>query len=199
MRRTQHRRATEIRAEPDRYAGPRRFSLRSFAQPGLLRRGGAAGRCLSGGRGPDRGQRLAAMEHNLTIVPVLNKVDLKHARPDEVIAEMEPVLGIDPDEVLRMQRQDGRRRRGAAGGDRRAHSAADGRSRRAAAGDGVRLALRRISRRDHLRAADERHGREGAEDPLPQSRRHARSARAGPVRARAQAVRRTAGRRRSAI
>jgi GTP-binding protein LepA len=44
---------------------------------------------------------LAAMEHNLTIVPVLNKVDLKHARPDEVILEMEQVLGIKPDEVLR--------------------------------------------------------------------------------------------------
>ena len=44
---------------------------------------------------------LAAMEHNLTIIPVLNKVDLKHARPDEVIVEMEQVLGIKPDEVLR--------------------------------------------------------------------------------------------------
>src|SRR5438045_2630655 len=43
----------------------------------------------------------AAMEHNLTIVPVLNKVDLKHARPDEVIAEMESVLAINPDDVLR--------------------------------------------------------------------------------------------------
>jgi GTP-binding protein LepA len=43
----------------------------------------------------------AAMEHNLVIVPVLNKVDLKHARPDEVIAEMESVLAINPDEVLR--------------------------------------------------------------------------------------------------
>ena len=42
----------------------------------------------------------AAMEHNLTIVPVLNKVDLKHARPDEVVAEMESVLAINPDEVL---------------------------------------------------------------------------------------------------
>src|SRR5215467_11619998 len=44
---------------------------------------------------------LAAMEHNLAIVPVLNKVDLKHARPDEVILEMEQVLGVKPDEVLR--------------------------------------------------------------------------------------------------
>ena len=42
----------------------------------------------------------AAMEHSLTIVPVLNKVDLKHARPDEVIAEIESVLAIDPEEVL---------------------------------------------------------------------------------------------------
>jgi GTP-binding protein LepA len=43
----------------------------------------------------------AAMEHNLVMVPVLNKVDLKHARPDEVIAEMESVLAVDPADVLR--------------------------------------------------------------------------------------------------
>ncbi|HEV2972370.1 MAG TPA: translation elongation factor 4 [Pirellulales bacterium] len=42
----------------------------------------------------------AAMEHNLAIVPVLNKVDLKHARPEEVMEEMESSLGIDPAEVL---------------------------------------------------------------------------------------------------
>lgn len=43
---------------------------------------------------------LAAMEHNLVIVPALNKVDLKNARPDEVTLEMEQVLGIKVDEVL---------------------------------------------------------------------------------------------------
>jgi GTP-binding protein LepA len=42
-----------------------------------------------------------AMEHDLTIVPVLNKVDLPVARPDAVIAEMEQALGIDPKDVLR--------------------------------------------------------------------------------------------------
>jgi GTP-binding protein LepA len=41
-----------------------------------------------------------AMEHDLTIIPVLNKVDLKHARPDEVKHEMETVLAIDPAEVI---------------------------------------------------------------------------------------------------
>lgn len=42
----------------------------------------------------------AAMEQELTIVPVMNKVDLNHARPDEVKEEMEQTLAIDPDEVL---------------------------------------------------------------------------------------------------
>ena len=42
-----------------------------------------------------------AMEHDLTIVPVLNKIDMALARPDEVIAEMEQALGIVPAEVLR--------------------------------------------------------------------------------------------------
>src|SRR5437660_6117314 len=42
-----------------------------------------------------------AMEHELTIVPVVNKVDLPIARPDVVIAEMEQALAIEPSEVLR--------------------------------------------------------------------------------------------------
>src|SRR6202790_3458158 len=41
-----------------------------------------------------------AMEHDLTIVPVLNKIDLPVARPAEVIAEMEQALGIAPGDVL---------------------------------------------------------------------------------------------------
>jgi GTP-binding protein LepA len=41
-----------------------------------------------------------AIEHNLTIVPVLNKVDMAIARPAEVTEEMGTVLGILPEEVL---------------------------------------------------------------------------------------------------
>ena len=51
-------RRPEVRAESDRHAGPRRFSIRSLALAGLLRRGGAAGRCVSGRRSPNGGQRL---------------------------------------------------------------------------------------------------------------------------------------------
>jgi GTP-binding protein LepA len=49
----------------------------------------------------------AAMEHDLTIVPALNKIDLTHARPEEVIAEMEQVLAIDGSEVLRCSGKSG--------------------------------------------------------------------------------------------
>ena len=42
-----------------------------------------------------------AMEHDLTIIPVINKIDLTHARPDEVTEEMEQMLDIDPDDVVR--------------------------------------------------------------------------------------------------
>jgi GTP-binding protein LepA len=42
----------------------------------------------------------AAMEHDLTIVPVMNKIDLNHARPDEVREEMVKTLAVDADEIL---------------------------------------------------------------------------------------------------
>jgi GTP-binding protein LepA len=43
----------------------------------------------------------AAMDHNLKIIPVINKVDLQHARIDEVTEEMEQILGIDPFEIVK--------------------------------------------------------------------------------------------------
>ncbi|MFO1062399.1 MAG: translation elongation factor 4 [Pirellulales bacterium] len=43
----------------------------------------------------------AAMEHNLKIIPVINKIDLTHARVDEVLEEMEQSLGIDPTDVVK--------------------------------------------------------------------------------------------------
>src|SRR5204863_5238855 len=44
----------------------------------------------------------AAMEGNLHIVPVINKIDLKHARVDEVAVEMEHSLGIETSDILRV-------------------------------------------------------------------------------------------------
>ena len=111
-----------LRAEPDRHAGARRLSVRSVAEPGLLRRGRAVGRRLSRRRSPDRGQRLR--RHG--------------ARPDDRAGaeqgrpEARPARRSDRRDGIRagdrsrrraaLQRQDGRRRGRAVGRDRRAHS-----------------------------------------------------------------------------
>jgi len=42
-----------------------------------------------------------ALEHELAIVPVLNKVDLPIARCDDVLSEMQQALSIEPADVLR--------------------------------------------------------------------------------------------------
>ncbi len=49
----------------------------------------------------------AAINEDLAIVPVINKVDLVHARVDEVLQEMEQSLAIDSDEVLRVSAKTG--------------------------------------------------------------------------------------------
>ncbi|MDA8743245.1 translation elongation factor 4 [Rubripirellula amarantea] len=49
----------------------------------------------------------AALEHDLTIVPVINKIDLMNARPDEVAEEMMNSLGTDPFECIRVSAKTG--------------------------------------------------------------------------------------------
>ena len=48
-----------------------------------------------------------AIEHDLEIVPVLNKIDLPAADPDRVAREIEHVLGIDADTILRLSAKTG--------------------------------------------------------------------------------------------
>ena len=67
------------------------------------------------------------MEHDLTIVPVLNKVDLPTARPDDVIAEMETAVGVVPADVLRASGKTGLGVDGRARRHHRARPAAAGR------------------------------------------------------------------------
>ena len=49
----------------------------------------------------------AAMEHDLTVIPVINKIDLKHQRADEVALEMEQSLGLPMDESMRVSAKTG--------------------------------------------------------------------------------------------
>src|SRR5215213_4697666 len=48
-----------------------------------------------------------ALEHDLAIVPVLNKIDMQAARPEEIREEILATLGIDPDEVLAISAKTG--------------------------------------------------------------------------------------------
>jgi len=49
-----------------------------------------------------------AIEADLTILPVLNKIDLAHARPDEIAEEIEHSIGIDATEALHVSAKTGK-------------------------------------------------------------------------------------------
>ncbi|MEY8655929.1 translation elongation factor 4 [Brachybacterium paraconglomeratum] len=48
-----------------------------------------------------------AMEHDLTIIPVLNKIDLPGAEPEKYAAEIGQLVGVDPEDVLRVSGKTG--------------------------------------------------------------------------------------------
>ncbi|BAS09095.1 elongation factor 4 [Arthrobacter sp. Hiyo4] len=48
-----------------------------------------------------------AMENNLTIIPVLNKIDLPAAQPEKYAAELASLIGGEPDDVLRVSGKTG--------------------------------------------------------------------------------------------
>jgi GTP-binding protein LepA len=48
-----------------------------------------------------------AMENNLTIIPVLNKIDLPAAQPEKYAAELASLIGGDPEDVLRVSGKTG--------------------------------------------------------------------------------------------
>jgi len=48
-----------------------------------------------------------ALEAGLEIIPVVNKIDLALARPDEVALELAELMGVEPGEVLRISAREG--------------------------------------------------------------------------------------------
>src|SRR5436305_4583083 len=48
-----------------------------------------------------------ALENDLTIIPVLNKIDLPAAQPDLYAAELAHIIGCDPSDVLRVSAKTG--------------------------------------------------------------------------------------------
>ncbi|MDP3976195.1 MAG: translation elongation factor 4, partial [bacterium] len=48
-----------------------------------------------------------ALDHNLEIIPVLNKIDLPAAEPELRAKEISDLLGVNPDEILRISAKEG--------------------------------------------------------------------------------------------
>jgi len=48
-----------------------------------------------------------AIEHHLTIIPVINKIDLPHAQPDKVKHEIKDILGLDEKLILEASAKEG--------------------------------------------------------------------------------------------
>ena len=48
-----------------------------------------------------------AVEHDLTIIPVINKIDLPAARPDFVAEQFIDLIGCDPDEIVKVSAKTG--------------------------------------------------------------------------------------------
>ena len=88
-----------------------------------------------------------ALEHDLTIIPVLNKIDMDAAKVDEVSDEVVELLGCSREEILAVRPHGGRGAPGD-GGHRAAHPRAEGRPRSAAAGPDIRLRVQLVPR-DH--------------------------------------------------
>lgn len=44
----------------------------------------------------------SAMDYGLEIIPVLNKIDLPAANPERVAQELEHLLGIDPESIIKV-------------------------------------------------------------------------------------------------
>ena len=47
------------------------------------------------------------MDAGLEIIPILNKIDLPGAEPDRRAQEVADLLGVDPDEILRVSAKEG--------------------------------------------------------------------------------------------
>jgi GTP-binding protein LepA len=48
-----------------------------------------------------------ALEHDLVIIPVINKIDLPSAQPDVVAEDIHALLGVEPDSIPRISAKDG--------------------------------------------------------------------------------------------
>ncbi len=111
--------AQHLRAEHDRHPRPRRLHLRGVAARLAACEGAVL--LVDAAQGIEA-QTLAnlylALENDLTIIPVLNKIDLPAAQPEKYAEELAHLIGCEPEDCLRVSGKTGVGRRAAARRDR---------------------------------------------------------------------------------
>ena len=118
-----------------------------------------------------------ALGADLHVIPVLNKIDLPSANPEKYAEELAAHHRLRAVRRAPGQRQDRRGRRGAAQRDRQADPGPGRRRRRAGPGADLRLGLRHLPRRGHLRPRHRRQAQPPRPDQDDVHRRRARDAR----------------------
>jgi GTP-binding protein LepA len=96
-----------IRPESHRYPRPCGFFIRSFPSPGLLRRGFLLVDAAQGVEAQTMANLFAAMEHDLEIIPVINKIDLPSADIERTKEQIEMDLGLDSDLAILCSAKEG--------------------------------------------------------------------------------------------
>ena len=98
-----------------------------------------------------------AMENDLTIIPVLNKIDLPAAQPEKYAEELANLIGCEPEDVLRVSAKTGEGVAARCSTRSSRHVPAPvGDAGRARPRDDLRLGLRHLPRRRHLRPGHRR-------------------------------------------
>ena len=130
-----------------------------------------------------------AMENDLTIIPVLNKIDLPAAQPEKYAEELARLIGCAPDDVHQVSGKTGVGVEPLLDEIVRLVPAPGRRPRRARPGDDLRLRLRHLPRRRDLRpghrrqpqpARAHRHDVDQGHPRAPRDRRHLARSRSRP-------------------
>ena len=120
-----------------------------------------------------------ALDNDLAIIPVLNKIDLPAAEPDKYAAELAHIIGCDPGDVLRVSAKTGDGVAELLAEVVATVPAAGGQPGRARPGPDLRLGVRRLPRRRDLRPRGGWQAQQARADPDDIHRGHPRDARAG--------------------
>ena len=108
VRMTLHREGRPgVRAEPDRHARPCGLHLRGLAQPGGLRGRDLVVDASQGIEAQTLANVYLALEADLELIPVINKIDLPSAEPEKVAKEIEDVIGLPGEEVVLASAKEG--------------------------------------------------------------------------------------------